>query len=557
MTENIDALSREQGRLREEQPTQKEILITIAKESCELFHHDMTPYARITQDGHKEVWPIASRTFRLFLDQQYHQITGGSPSSNARTEALSTIEALARFRGEEHPVYRRVARLGNKIVIDMGDSAWNVIEVSDAGWQILSESPVRFHRGKDAQSLPIPEKGGTLDDLWHFINIKSDDRLPFLAWLIFSLMPAGPFVILVLRAFHGSGKSTTSRYTIALIDPRRGGLRSFPKDERDLAIASTNGWFMAFDNLSHIPAFISDALCRLTHGAGFATRTLYENTEETIIDAKRPILLNSIGDIIDRPDLADRVLLLELPPLDGPRRTEAQIEADFQKKGPKIMGAILDLMAQFLRELPDVGYDGLPRMADFARVGIAVERVLGYPDGAFVAEYMKHREDLAANILDHPIVAALFKLLEGAFPSGWSGTFKELKSELENTPDADKYSPNWPKTSKKLGNDLRNMAPILKNQGLDLVFGGHTKKGSYLSIRKIRETQSPRSPQSPARTVAAPEGDHCGDRPKEQSPGQSPQKARTIATGDHGDDGDHSSPPFLFDSEATQFEEVD
>jgi hypothetical protein len=566
MTDNIERLAEKQNSPKEEQPTQKEILIEIAK-SCELFHHDMIPYTRITRDGHKEVWPVVSRTFRLYLEQQYHQITGGSPSSNARTEAISTIEALARFGNEEHPVFRRVARVGTNIVIDIGDPAWSVIEVSDTGWQILSDSPVRFHRGKDAQSLPIPEKGGALDDLWHFINIKPDDRLPFLAWLVFSLMPDGPFVILVLRAFHGSGKSTTSRYTIALIDPRKGGLRSFPRDERDLAIASTNGWLMAFDNLSHIPHFISDALCRLTHGAGFATRTLYENTEETIIDAKRPVLMNSIGDIIDRPDLADRVLLLELPPLDGPRRTEAQIEADFQKKGPKIMGAILDLMVQVLRELPDVGYDGLPRMADFARVGIAVERVLQYPAGSFLAAYMRHREDLAANVLDHPVVAALFKILEDSSPSGWTGTFKELKVDLEKiASDADKYSPNWPKTAKKLGNDLRSMTPTLKTQGLSISFDGHSEKGSKVTLQKVGKEQSGRSDSQPTSTGAVRRADRWADHSemerseqsghehpdhskKEQSGQQSAKKFNDDNNSDRPDRPDHLKPSFLFDPE--------
>lgn len=368
---------------KEEQRSQKKILIDIARE-CELFHHDMTAYARIARGGHQEVWPVASRTFRLYLEQQYHQKTGGSPSSNARTEALSTVEALARFSGEEHPVYRRVAQRENKILLDVGDPDWNVIEVSSTGWKILSESLVRFHRGRDTQSLPIPATGGKLEDIFDFVNIASEDRILFLAWLTFSLMPDGPFVILCIRASHGSGKSTTAFYILALTDPRRGGLRAFPKDERDLSIAATNGWLLGFDNLSHIPADLSDAFCRLTHGAGFATRTLYENTEETIIDAKRPILLNSISDIIDRPDLADRILLLELPQFDGPRRTEAQIRSAFQKKGPRIMGAILDLMAGVLRELPDVGHDDLPRMADFARVGIAVERALGYEAGAFM-----------------------------------------------------------------------------------------------------------------------------------------------------------------------------
>jgi hypothetical protein len=59
-------------------------------------------------------------------------------------------------------------------------------------------------------------------------------------------------------------------------------------------IAATNSWCMALDNISHLPAWLSDAVCRLSTGGGFATRTLYENDEETIFDAQRPIILNGI-----------------------------------------------------------------------------------------------------------------------------------------------------------------------------------------------------------------------------------------------------------------------
>ncbi len=474
-------------------PTQKEILIGLAKENCTFFHTpDMIAYAEVSTDGHREVWPVKSHTFRLYLERLFHKETGGSPSTNARSEALSTLEALARFDGKEHPVHRRVAREGNGIVIDLGTTDWNIVLVSKDGWEILKKSLVRFHRGKDQLALPVPMTEGKIDRLFSFLNIPAEsDRLLFLAWLIFSLMPGGPYVILVLRAGHGSGKSATSRFTLCLIDPRKGGLRAFPKDERDLAIAATNGWLMAFDNLSHIPADISDALCRLTHGAGFATRTLYENTEETIIDAKRPILMNSISDIIDRPDLADRVLLIELPPLIGTRKTEKQLEDEFEAEAPALFGAVLDLMVKVLRILPGVGYENLPRMADFARVGIAVEEALGYETGTFMTAYRSKREDLTANVLDHPVVQAILHLLEKPAASPWTGIVQELKVKLEAiASESDRRSTSWPKSPKGLSNKLRNFAPSLRAQGIAIEFGGHSEGGNLVTIKKTEEERT-------------------------------------------------------------------
>ena len=38
-------------------------------------------------------------------------------------------------------------------------------------------------------------------------------------------------------------------------------------------VAANNGWMIALDNLSFVPSWLSDALCRLATGGGFSTRT--------------------------------------------------------------------------------------------------------------------------------------------------------------------------------------------------------------------------------------------------------------------------------------------
>ena len=57
-------------------------------------------------------------------------------------------------------------------------------------------------------------------------------------------------------------------------------------------IAANNGHLLAFDNLSGLPAWLSDALCRLASGGSFAVRQLYTNDEEVLFKAARPTLLN-------------------------------------------------------------------------------------------------------------------------------------------------------------------------------------------------------------------------------------------------------------------------
>ena len=92
-------------------------------------------------------------------------------------------------------------------------------------------------------------------------------------------------------------------------------LRTTPRNEHDLFIAATSAWVVAFDNISNLQPWLSDALCRLSTGGGFSTRTLYENREQELFNATRRAILNGITDVATRPDLLDRAMIVALPPI--------------------------------------------------------------------------------------------------------------------------------------------------------------------------------------------------------------------------------------------------
>ena len=132
-------------------------------------------------------------------------------------------------------------------------------------------------------------------------------------------------------------------------------------------IAANNGYLLAFDNLSGLPLWLSDALCRLASGGSFAVRRLYTDDEEVLFQAARPVLLNGIEEVISRPDLGDRAIFLSLAPIsEALRRSENELWRDFEIARPYILGALLDAMVHGLRTLGRVRLDRLPRMADFA-----------------------------------------------------------------------------------------------------------------------------------------------------------------------------------------------
>ena len=183
-------------------------------------------------------------------------------------------------------------------------------------------------------------------------------------------------------------------------------------------IAANNSWCMAFDNLSHVPPWLSDALCRLSTGGGFATRELYTDQDEIIFDSQRPLLLTSIEEVASRSlDLLDRCLIIWLPPIpDERRRSEAELFEAFRKVRPQVLGALLDAVAVALRRLPSVKLAGLPRMADFALWAAAAETAFGWPTGTFAAAYQDNRASANDVALEAPVIAQ--PLLDLLSPKG-------------------------------------------------------------------------------------------------------------------------------------------
>src|SRR5262249_44830950 len=146
-------------------------------------------------------------------------------------------------------------------------------------------------------ALPEPERGGSLDELKEYVNVRSDEWPLAVGWAVQAMNGAGPYPPLALHGEQGSAKSTTARVLRSCIDPSTAPLRAEPRDEHDLIIGATNSWVVALDNLSSLPPWLSDALCRLATGGGFSCRQLYTDAEEVIFDAMRPVLLTGIEDL--------------------------------------------------------------------------------------------------------------------------------------------------------------------------------------------------------------------------------------------------------------------
>src|SRR5438874_10434275 len=312
-------------------------MLAVIETSIELFHTAAgTAFADLLIEGHRESWQIRSKRFRSWLRRRYYQATGDAASAAEVRSAVDLLEARAQFDGPERAVHVRTAENAGHIYLDLADERWRAVAIGPNGWRVIGCPPGRFRRPAGMLPLPVPQQGGSIESLNSFLNLaRRDDFVLIIAWLLAALRPGGPYPLLAISGEQGSAKTVLSKLLKALIDPNAAPVRSLSREERELMIAANNGYLLAFDNLSGLPIWLSDALCRLASGGSFAVRQLYSDDEEVLFEAARPILLNGIEEVISRPDLGDRAIFPILAPIgEVQRRPENELWREFEIERP-------------------------------------------------------------------------------------------------------------------------------------------------------------------------------------------------------------------------------
>jgi hypothetical protein len=496
---------RHAGRAKPDQPPKESArLVKLAEGSIEELFHDTlgNPYAAVRVQSHREVLRVDSPDFRRWLAQQANRVDQAIPGRSALDEAADMFLGRAQYLGPEREVFLRVGEAGGKLYLDLGTPDWSAVEIDNCGWRIVPWSPVNFRRTKGMLPLPMPQAGGDLRELQQVLNLGDEDNWSLVVgWLLGALLPSGPYPVLVLHGEQGSAKSTTVRALRSLIDPHVTLLRSAPRDEQNLFVAAQNNWVVCWDNLSHLRAWQSDALCRLATGGGFATRKLYSNDEEVQIQVARPVILNGIAsEMVSQPDLLNRVLMVELPVItDTGRRAEKDVKGELELLRPSLLGALLDTIVVGLRNRDTVHLDRLPRMADFVRWVEACGPALGWQLGEYrtLFEQSQGRVDSQALSL-WPVYPALCRLLvaKAKVLETTVGGLLKLLNKMRNDGE-EAWDTDWPTSARKLSAELRRYTPALRRVGIELEWLSRDSKG-----RQIRIITPPRAGSVAGRVVS-------------------------------------------------------
>jgi hypothetical protein len=464
----------------------------------------------VALDGPNLARPLrGSDGLRAELARAYYLKHRRAPSAAALADALTVVEGHA-AEADREPLALRVAAHGAGVVLDLGTADGRAVMVTPDGWQLLDRSPVVFRRTELTKPLPTPVHGGQLDELRAVLNVTDESWPVLVGWLVAALLPELRHPLLLVTGLQGSGKSTAAELAAGVVDPSAAPLQSPPTDPERWVLCASGSWVTVLDNLSGVPGWLSDSLCRAVTGDGRVARQLYSDSALSVVAIRRCVVLTAIDAGALRGDLAERLLTVELERIrPDKRRTDTELRAAYSDMHPRVLGALLDLLARVLDVLPTVELPLLPRMADFARVLAAVDRATGWQS---FDTYSVQGDSLAADVVAADVVASAVVELMAEQPT-WTGTPTQLLDKLtrQTFPD-DRRRPgkDWPGKPAQLTTALKRCSVQLAAVGVSVEHGqsgrGSTKQRSVTLTRVepagVVPTAASSPASSPLRTVA-------------------------------------------------------
>ncbi|MEU9334370.1 ATP-binding protein [Streptomyces sp. NPDC048290] len=440
-------------------------LVAMARERYRfVMSPDGRPYA-VALDGPNIALPLRNkgglrqRLARLFADAYPGEVA----SQSALADTMTVLEGIA-DDGDPVPVHLRVGRAPDgAVAVDLGSADGRAVVVSATGWSVVERAPVLFRRSGAMAPMPTPVLDGDgLAKLHALVNMDTASFRQLVAWLVAAWIPDIPHPALVCKGEQGTGKSKAAQMFINLVDPSPAAKRSQPRDEKAWSRQAFSSWALCLDNISTIPPWLSDTLCKAVTGDGVVDRALYSDDDVVVLTFRRVLAMTTIDAGALAGDLAERVLMLDLQLIDaGRRRSEEELDATFDVVRPAVLGALFDVLACVLAVLPSVRLESMPRMADFARVLAAVDQTQGWNT---LGDYLSTSANVATDAMEgDPFALAIARLVDQA--GTWQGTAGQL---LEALPAPPVRPPNWPKDATRAGGRVKRLAPLLRSIGISV-----------------------------------------------------------------------------------------
>ncbi|MDE3724766.1 ATP-binding protein [Nocardiopsis sp. N85] len=466
------------GNSDEKRPSQATLLIEMADRHVDVVAGADGKIYAVRRGGPRIAFPLLRKDgLRPQLARRYYDEHHSVPSQSALTDAISVLEGRAMDQ-DPQDIHLRLATHraesgAQVVVIDLGTPDGRCVVAGPDGWHITDQSPVLFRRTKLTSPMSEPGPAGQTDRglaaLRGLLNVDEPSFRLIVGWMVAGLMPDLPHPILGGKGEQGTGKSTALEMLINLLDPSPAALRSLPRDIKTWATVASASWAVCLDNVSTIPMWLSDTLCKAVTGDGLVDRALYSDDDVSVLSFRRLIALTSIDTGALASDLSERMLTVEFLPIKKEqRRPHNEIAAAYARDAPAIRAALLDLLCRVLAELPSTHLAELPRMADFARILGALDTVMGWNT---LDTYLTASQVTTADLLDaKPFTSAVADFVDEQ--GEWTGSISQLL-DLLAAPDPRPRS--WPVDATRASGQLKRDAPVLRSIGITVTEAGRSQ----------------------------------------------------------------------------------
>ena len=358
----------------------------------------------VSKAGGNIVQDISDGAVYIQIDGKHNHLLSGKtaqrwiinaiePKDKAQVSNL-TMRLDANVEKQVRLGYRIARNEDNAICYSLGDDDGTIVTVTPSGWECAPSPDVCLFKpcsGNKKQVVPL--RGGDINDIFEFVNIKEELKPLFLCVLVFYFVPNMQYPILSLFGAKGSGKSTVASMLRSIIDPNEASFDTIdPKKIEDARVALSSSHLSVIDNISHVSQEMSDLFCVLSTGGAHRKRTLYTDGDVHLSQAIKPIILTSITQEIKREDLLSRTVLLEIEPLTE-KLTASELQNNFNAKLPSILGGVFDVLSQI--KIGEVDKSNLVRMSDFHLYSRAIGKVLGFEIDDLLRENFHIQEEEA------------------------------------------------------------------------------------------------------------------------------------------------------------------
>jgi hypothetical protein len=408
------------------------------------FHNG---WAFVNIKDHMELINLDSQRFEHWVYRKLVIPSNSKPILPKPVEVqtvLAYLKAHAEFDAERRILYLRAAiDDNNTIYYDLTNEQWQVIKIIPEGWLIEEKPTVMFRRQNNQLPQVTPSRDydkNVFDKFINLLNINREEHKLLLKCYIVALLVSDiPKAILMLHGEPNSAKTTCLGLIRMLIDPvstRTLSVKSAKNsDNAEIVQQLDHNYLPYYDNISFIPEWLSDVLCRASTGDSFSKRKLFTNNDDILYSYIRNVGFSGVNLAATKSDLLRRGLIIELERIHRDNQKQVKlIWKEFYELRPKVLGYIFDILAKVLamkrKGVTVVG--GLPSLSDWGEWCELISQAMGNKPGKFIETYNKNIESQnEAAIEDSVIAETIIKFMERDNKTTWTGTMAMLLAHLE------------------------------------------------------------------------------------------------------------------------------